>query len=130
MAAILQEEKSEPVLVVDDDMEICETIAFYLSEAGYEAVVATTREKALDRLRKGIFSAMLTDHSMPGMDINEFMDRVREIRPSIPVALVTGSLQPAKLAKEAGIEHFLQKPFIYEDLLKLVVDLTRKEHQV
>jgi FixJ family two-component response regulator len=61
---------------------------------------------------------VITDESMPGISGSELIRRLREIRPTIPILLVSGymSAAVAQRARDAGTDEVLKKPFTAREL--------------
>jgi CheY-like chemotaxis protein len=106
------------LLVVDDDLELCESMADALTDAGYDAVIAGDGARALrlshDKLAP---SLILLDLMMPEMNGWEFRERqLRDQRvKDIPVVVMTASRDLRRHPVQA--DSFLFKPFTLEDLL-------------
>lgn len=111
------------ILLVDDDalqLRVRETV---LRGAGFEVCIATNGESALAILRAehlgAMIDAIITDHFMPGLSGPNFVSVIRELRPEIPVIVLSG-LPDA----EAEYEHlnvtFRQKPCPPPQLIALV----------
>ena len=103
------------VLVLDDERSIRLLLEKWLRGAGYEPVVATTGEEALDLVRGGPFDAILCDHRMAGMNGTEVFDAVVAVRPELGKRFVFMSgdvLNPQLRAfvQERGVG-LLAKPF-------------------
>lgn len=111
-----------PVLVVDDDRDVRESIADALRDEGFEVETASNGREALSALRAGTSPGLiLLDLSMPVMSGTEFR-RVQLDDPAlahIPTAVISaaGSLQA--MIRGLGVEHVLPKPFSLDDLLGL-----------
>jgi CheY-like chemotaxis protein len=108
------------VLVVDDDLDVRESIAELLGLEGLEVSVARDGREALERLRSGaaLPSLVLLDLMMPRMNGWELLEHLRgdaALR-SIPVCTVSASGAPAP----PGAQHALHKPFHAEALLEVV----------
>jgi len=100
------------VLVVDDDPVIGRSFDRVLSESGYEVSVAHDGWKALTSMSREDYDVVFTDIKMPGMDGLELAERIRKVRPWIPVVIITGYGTPANAARAeaAGVWGFLDKP--------------------
>jgi len=106
------------VLFVDGDDDEAALVAEYLgrTESGVECrvTVETDPATALERLRAGeSFDCVVSDSRLPGMDGFEFVRRVREHRPEVPV-LLFASDDPAEIAAcvlELGVTDFLAKGY-------------------
>ncbi|MBA4368363.1 MAG: response regulator [Desulfobacterium sp.] len=113
------------VLVADDSKAM---LAFYqtaISGFGLTAVTAENGKDALDILHQGdTFDLILTDMNMPVMDGIEFTRLTRknpEFRDTPIVMISTESeISQIELAKEAGVDVFLSKPFTQDKLLETI----------
>jgi CheY-like chemotaxis protein len=109
------------LLVVDDDLELCESMADALTDAGYEAVTAPDGLRAL-RLSRDVQAPrlILLDLMMPDMNGWQFREqqlRDRTMR-DIPVVVMTASRDLRRHPVQA--DAFLFKPFTLDDLLEQV----------
>ncbi len=80
---------TKPILIVDDEKNICLTLSKALEVIGAETDSALNGEEALAKLEKKEFGLILLDLRMPGMDGMEVLRRVREIRPDIRVIIIS-----------------------------------------
>lgn len=103
------------VLVVDDmsvNLKILENI---LASEGYETVLVTSGEEALERVVVEPFHCILLDIVMPGIDGFEVINRLKEIPlvSDIPVIFITGEEGPEATVRgfEAGAVDYITKPF-------------------
>jgi CheY-like chemotaxis protein len=79
------------VLVVDDEALVRRMLSLFLTRAGFAPVAVESGSAALDLLRAGeAFELLITDQSMPGMTGCELIGEVVQLRPGLPVLLVTG----------------------------------------
>jgi two-component system response regulator AtoC len=106
------------VLAVDDERNMLTVIRMTLEQAGYRVLTAERAEDAVALLRDPALDVVLTDLKMPGMRGEEFVARVRQERPDVPVIVVTafGSIRSAIECIQAGAVDYLCKPFEPEDL--------------
>ncbi len=110
-----------PILVVEDDPDIRAVMCEVLENAGYRTTVAGQGQEALERLARGDRPALiLLDVTMPVMDGNEFLSRIRkqEALRNIPVLVVS-----AESIKPREAQGFLEKPFELTTLLETVAQL-------
>lgn len=113
-----------PVLVVDDDVVICETVTEMLSDIGMIGEWADNGgeavEKVVQRRQKGAdYTAVLLDWKMPGMDGVETARRIREkVGTKVPIIILTAYdwSEIETQARDAGVDAFLSKP-IYKSKL-------------
>ena len=81
------------VLLVDDDPCIREVLSMQLEEAGFKAQQAEDGIDALVKLRDQLPKVIISDLQMPRMTGIEFMSVVRRRFPSIPIIVLSGSIQ-------------------------------------
>lgn len=111
------------VLVVDDDLEIRETLMDILEEHGYEPVGAENGLEALDKLRSPgpTPCLILLDLMMPRMDGRAFRQLQLESPElaSIPVVVISAFKDVAQTLQEMKVADLLKKPFKIQELLGL-----------
>ena len=101
------------IVVVDDERDLAVMLARMLQSQGHEVQVCTRGAEALALVEREPFDVLLTDVSMPDMDGWEVARRVKEIRPELPVGVVTGwgsQFEGMDLAPR-GVDFLLSKPF-------------------
>jgi CheY-like chemotaxis protein len=112
-----------PVLVVEDDREVRESLVAVLEDAGYSVLSASDGRAALELLRAGpLPSLILLDLMMPVMDGFEF--RARQVRDpalaGIPVVVFTAGWYPVELGGQLEASGYLTKPIRVDALLEVV----------
>jgi two-component system response regulator HydG len=122
------------IVIIDDDQEMTHLISDYLKSKGYHTHLFNHPEQALEALGdsgslgpatlQGDVDAVISDIRMPGMDGISLTEKLREVRPEIPVVLITayGSVETAVEAIHKGAFHYLIKPF---KLTELEIHLAR-----
>ncbi len=79
------------VLLVDDEMLVCETLAMQLEDAGFDVLAADSGAEAMAFLDAGeAADVVVTDLSMPGMDGLAAIKGAQHRRPGLPAVLLTG----------------------------------------
>ena len=121
--------EGKPILIVDDEKNICLTLSRALEVLGIETASALNGEEALAKLKEREFGLILLDLKMPGMDGMEVLRRVREIRPDIRIIIITayGTVESAVEAMKLGAVDFIQKPFSPEEIRELVSRVMDRE---
>ena len=107
------------VLVVDDDPIFREMIHYVLSQQNIDVKTAPDGPTALDMLATEPFDILFVDFQMPGMNGLEVAAAARRLHATLPIALLTGSvdaLPPADL-RAAGISQMFTKPFDLDELM-------------
>lgn len=116
------------ILIVDDEIDVRESLREILASAGYDAVTAASGREALQCIDKGDVSLVLVDLSMPDMSGEDLL-RILKRQKKSPKALVITALAPWQttgLATELGIES-LRKPVDCNLLLGTVKTYMAKE---
>ncbi|HKQ00688.1 MAG TPA: response regulator [Actinomycetes bacterium] len=117
------------VLIADDDRDIVRFVALNLRLEGFEVVVASDGQDALDKALDVGPSLILLDTMMPRMDGYEVCSRLRDQRPDaqIPVIMLTARSMDAdrSMAYTAGADDWVTKPFDPADLVSKVKDHLR-----
>jgi two-component system, OmpR family, response regulator CpxR len=112
--------ETRPILVVDDDPDIRETLRFVLEDAGYSVYLAENGKEALDLLAatEPPPGLILLDLMMPIMSGDEMLRALKAVHAlaTIPVTIVTASGAP--MPKEAS--GLLKKPLDLDALLRVV----------
>ena len=110
------------VAAVDDDFRIRESIESLLESAGYAPFVFSSAEEFLSSGKLAAASCVITDVRMPGMDGVELQRRIKFVRPTLPVILLSAhhNAEIRQQAIDEGAAAFLYKPFDATDLLKIV----------
>ncbi|MBL8805722.1 MAG: PAS domain S-box protein [Rhodospirillales bacterium] len=121
----------EPVLVVEDDADIRETLNRQLSAAGYSVELACDGVQALARLSARTPPALLlTDMALPGgIGGIDVADAARKAHPGLPVIFMSGHPLAGDLRERFARDGspFLQKPFVRVQLLETIAaTLNRK----
>jgi DNA-binding NtrC family response regulator len=114
--------ESTRVLVVDDRLEMAETIADNLCDRGFRAVAVSSGREALRVLRTERVDALVTDLRMPEFDGLNLLRASLELDPSRPVVMMTayGTLDTAMEATGAGVFQYLIKPFRLDALVRIL----------
>jgi two-component system response regulator HydG len=112
------------VLIVDDKLEMAETLADGLRDAGFEAKALSSSAKAAALLESESVDALVTDLRMPEVDGLQLLATSKRLDPKRPVIVMTafGAIDSAIESIRHGAHHYLTKPFKLEEL---VIFLTR-----
>jgi two-component system, NtrC family, response regulator HydG len=113
------------ILVVDDDPALGEYLSRVLRRDGFEVIHELDAGSALSRVRDQQWDLLITDIELPGMSGLELLERVRELVPGLPVAVVTGhpTVDYAVTALRGAAAEFLQKPVARDVLLAKAAEL-------
>jgi len=110
------------ILLVDDNIDICENMADIFTDLGYQVAVAHDGKSALELSRGRPYDVALLDLKMPGMDGLTLYREIKKVHAGIAAFLVTAyaGLATTEEAVAAGICGVLSKPVDLPRLLPLI----------
>jgi len=115
------------ILLVDDDVELCEILTEYFSAEGFDVECAHEGGRGLDRARAGEHAIVILDLLLPGL---RGLDVLRQLRgeSNIPVLILTARGEDVDriLGLELGADDYLPKPFNSRELLARVQAILRR----
>ena len=124
------------ILVVDDDVDLAETLRDFLSGQGYSVEIATSGVQALQACEDNPQLALvLLDLVMPQSDGLAVMQQIHERNRDLPILIMTGfgTIETAVDAIKRGAEDYMTKPFDREAVRKKVgriMELRRLRNRV
>ena len=100
------------ILWVDDEIELLKPHIFFLKGKGYDVETCNNGYDAIDMVQSHLFDLIILDEMMPGMTGLETLPKIKEIRPTTPVIMVTKSEEENIMDKAVGskIADYLIKP--------------------
>ncbi len=117
------------LLWADDEIELLTSHILYLEERGYTVVGVSSGEDALALCAAETFDLLLLDERMPGMDGLTVLERLRAVRPDLPVVMVTKQEDEGLMEAAIGrsIADFLTKPVNPSQVLSVCKRLLERE---
>lgn len=113
------------ILVTDDDPAILEVITMILEDAGYEVKTIDNRntEKYAEEY---LPDAILLDIWMGGVDGRNICKKLKSKKNTahIPIVIISANKDTEMIAKAAGADGYIKKPFELNDILVLVKKIT------
>jgi two-component system NtrC family response regulator len=108
----------ETILIVDDEKNYLVVLEALLSPEGYEIIGMEDPLKALSFIAESDLDLVITDMKMPGMDGMELLEKTKQIKPDMPVIMMTahGTIEMAVEAMKKRAYHYITKPFQNEEL--------------
>ena len=118
----------EPILLIDDDVELCSMLTDYLGRHGYEVTAAHHGKTGLDRALGGGYGMLLLDVMLPGLDGFEVLRRLRAAGSPMSVLLLTARGEDVDriVGLEIGADDYLPKPFNPRELLARIRAILRR----
>lgn len=116
--------KQPKILIIDDEVDLVETIRFPLELEGYQVLVAYQGEEGLQLARKENPDLIILDLMLPKIDgykVCRFL-KFDEKYKHIPIIMLTARSQEKDrlLGKETGADEYITKPFDLDDLLNKI----------
>lgn len=117
------------LLLVEDDANLCYIIQGGLEDmiGGYEVRTASNGEEGIRLWREWKPDVIVSDIEMPVMDGYEMVKRIREADGVIPILFTSGRVSPKDVVKgyELGVNNYIKKPFLAEELNAHITALLR-----
>ena len=119
------------ILVVDDDVDLCEILSFNLERQGYKVQVAHSAIDAM-RLMTNYFHLIILDVMMPGMSGFDFAQKLKEdsIWARIPIVFLTAKDNEDDILRgfDIGADDYIAKPFSIKEFLARVKAVLSRSH--
>jgi CheY-like chemotaxis protein len=127
LPSVLKPVRSRSVLLVDDDPLVAEGVVGMLEYLGHRVLLASSGAEALALVRSGReIDLIITDHAMPEMTGVELARHLGEIKPGLPVVLVSGFAELPAPGSSTGMLR-LNKPYRLEQLATLLAKVLDEE---
>src|ERR1700735_204897 len=110
------------ILVVDDEVEICEGLEALLTSENFEVSLAGTADEGLRKLEESPFDLLLLDVSLPDRNGLDLLREVHPRDPSLCIILITayGSIDMARDAFKSGAQDYITKPWSNDELISQI----------
>ena len=121
-------ENESPVLVVDDDQSVLDSMRLLLESAGYRAVGFGSAEELIESGLVENACCLILDIQLPGMSGLRLLEFLRASHSSISVIIITAHDRPGmeEQALRLGAGAYLQKPFDGQAILDAIQPICRK----
>ena len=120
------------ILLVEDDLEMCEVVSDWLTDEHYTVDVVNTGTDAVERLRFDKYDVLIFDWQLPDLTGIEVCKRFRSKGGKTPVLMLTGKSEivDKETGLDAGADDYLTKPFHPRELSARVRALLRRSGEV
>ena len=110
------------ILIVDDEIFICEVLDEYLSIHGYQVITANNGQDAILKFEVDRPHMVFLDLSMPGISGMDVLRKIREIDSNAGIVVLSafGDVDVVQEAMQAGANFYAQKPVEFDNLLKIL----------
>jgi len=117
----------EKVLIVDDDVELCELVTEYLTPEGFDVEAVHNGEEGLRRALEGNYVLVVLDVMLPGINGLEVLRRLRQtVRVPVLILTARGDDVDRIVGLEIGADDYLPKPFNPRELLARIRAILRR----
>ena len=120
------DDKKIKILIADDEEGLRFSLAMILEIHGYAVETAADGESAVKTFKNGAFDAVLLDIRMPKMNGVETLKKIRKIKPSVSVIMMTAYADSVLIeeALKEGANACVGKPFEPEEVVGIIKELT------
>ena len=122
--------KTEKIVVIEDETDILEVIAYNLKREGYEVITSTSGEDGLEKIEKSKPNLVVLDLMLPEVDGIELCRKLKSdpLTQAIPVIMVTakGEESDVVLGLGVGADDYVTKPFSPRELTARVKAVLRR----
>ena len=111
------------ILLVDDDPDVLSSLEVILVRPEYAIIARSGAEPALSAIQEAArIDLVVTDYSMPGMDVREYFSRLKQALPSVPVIVLTGHSSVTTAIPAPGFVPYeiVNKPVEPKELCRIV----------
>jgi len=115
-------ERDYKILVVDDDLEMCQLLSDVLKGEGFSVIALSDSLEASKALKREEFDTIVTDLKMKGLKGLDLLEEANKRAPLTPVIIITafGTIESAIQAMKMGAYDYLTKPFRMDELILTV----------
>lgn len=123
----MSEQKLDKILVVDDDIEICNMIEIFLNKEQFQVIKAHDGYEALDKFKAETPKLIILDLMLPRMDGYDVCREIKKIS-NVPIIMLTakGETFDKVLGLRLGSDDYMVKPFDPEELVARIRAVLRR----
>ncbi len=120
------------ILVIDDERSIRNTLKEILGYEKYQVDACENGEQGLEKIKENEYDIVLCDIKMPGMDGIEVLEKITELKPDIPIVMISGhgNIDTAVESIKKGAFDFIEKPLDLNRLLITIRNATDKSNLI
>lgn len=124
-----QDTKKPRIIWVDDEIQMLEAHIAFLTERGFEVTPCSSGDDAIEVIAQHDFELVLLDEMMPGKDGLATLVEIKEMKPHLPVVMVTKSEEETLMDDAIGqkIDDYLTKPVNPSQVLMVVKKLVQSK---
>ena len=117
------------LLIVEDEKNLCNTVAKSLYDKGYEVDTCYDGDEALEYILAEDYDLIVLDLNLPGMDGMDILKELRQKDEDTKVLILSARSQIADKVEglDAGANDYMEKPFHLQELEARIRSLTRRK---
>lgn len=110
------------ILWVDDEIDSLRPHIMFLENKGFEVVGAMSGDDGIMKVQEEMFDLVLLDEMMPGKDGLTTLEEIKDLKPHLPVVMVTKSEEESLMEEAIGqkIDDYLVKPVVPSQILSVI----------
>jgi len=110
------------ILIIDDDMDMCNLLGRFLQKKGYETEASHSGGKGIAKFKESKFDVVLCDFRLGDKEGREVLKEIKQVDPYAIVIIITGysDIKTAVDVIKAGAFDYITKPLIPEEVLNVI----------
>jgi len=110
------------ILIIDDDIDMCQLLSRFLQRKGFETDIATNGNKGVAKFKESQFDLVLCDFRLGDKEGTEVLKEIKEIQHDAVVIIITGysDIKTAVTIIKQGAYDYITKPLIPDEVLNLI----------
>ena len=108
------------ILIIDDEVDMLMLLRMIIEDnTDYDVETTNSSTEGIKLFREENYDLVITDLKMPGLDGMDIFDKIKELKPEVPVIIITayGSMETSDEALRKGVAEFITKPFRKDSIL-------------
>jgi len=116
------------ILIIEDDMQLCESLIYQLKQEQITADAVHDGESGFSYASSNSYDLILLDRMLPYLDGISVLSKLRQAKMQTPIILLTalGSVKDRVLGLQSGADDYIVKPFAFEELLARIYCILRR----
>jgi len=112
------------ILIIDDEIPICELMDEFLSQQGHQVSTAIDGKDGISKFKKLRPEVVILDIRMPGIGGIDVLRRIRMIDTNVVVIMLSafGDFHTIQESMHSGANYYMEKPLDFKELLKILHD--------
>ena len=117
------------ILLLEDDLNLSETVSDYFEEQGFDVICVYDGEEAISSIYEHNFDLLLLDVNVPNKNGFEVLKEIRTQNKKVPAIFITSlnSMDSLEKGFESGCDDYIRKPFELKELLLRVQTILKRE---